>query len=375
MAPDLASRLARRTLDLVRTPSVYGDERALCDEIEAWAKAKFSPNRVVRVGNAVVAGRPSGARPAIALVGHLDTVPPHEGDPAPSITDGRVIGLGASDMKSGLAVALTLADDLDRDTLPWDLVLVFYDKEEGPHEDSGLGPLLSACPWLGEVDLAIVGEPTDNVIQVGCVGSIHATLTLRGSSAHSARPWHGENAIHKAAPILAALADREHREVQVGGHAFFEVMSATRASAGRYRNVVPDHFELHVNYRFAPGRTITEAEADIRALAGDRAHVEITDRSPSGAVPTGRLYDFVVSRAGVPVAPKQAWTDVARLAEAGIPALNYGPGLTAQAHQPAEYCQVADLTHNYETLRRVLQAAPPEPTERAGAAASARGCP
>jgi succinyl-diaminopimelate desuccinylase len=355
---DLPDKLARRTLELVRTESVYGDERALCDQVEAWAAARFSAERVRRVGNALVAGRPSKVRPAVALVGHLDTVPPHEGDPAPAIAGGRVIGVGASDMKAGLAVAFALADDLDLDRLPFELLIVAYDKEEGPHLDSGLAPLLAACPWLAEIDLAIVAEPTDNVIQVGCVGSIHATLTFRGKSAHSARPWHGENAIHKAGRVLSDLDARAPVCVEVGGHVFREVMSVTRAGGGRYRNVVPDRFELGLNYRFAPGRTPEQAKAEVRTLAGADAEVEFTDIAPSGQVPAGPIYDHLVAHAGVAVAPKQAWTDVARLAEAGIPAVNFGPGLTAQAHQPAEYCEIARLVEGYLTLRRVLETPP-----------------
>ncbi len=355
MSGDLAAKLARRTLELVRTPSVYGGEKALCDALCAWAAERFSPGQLTRVGNSLAAGRPSGSRPAIALVGHLDTVPPHEGDPEPAIDGDRVVGLGASDMKSGLAVALALADDLDLDALPFDLVVVAYDKEEGPHEDSGLAPLLEACPHLADVDLAIVGEPTDNVIQVGCVGSIHATLTFRGQSAHSARPWHGENAVHKAGHLLADLEARRPVEVEVGGHVFREVMTITSATGGRYRNVVPDRFELNLNYRFAPGRSLGDAMADIKDFVGDAAEVEFTDLSPSGEVPSGKVYDHVVTRAGLPVAPKQAWTDVARLAEAKIPALNFGPGLTAQAHQPGEYCEIPMLVEAYRTLRRVLE--------------------
>lgn len=372
MAEDLAQRLARRTLALVRQRSVYGEERSLCDAMERWAADLFGPDRVERVGNAIAAGRPTRARPAVALVGHLDTVPAHEGDPDPHIDEGRVVGLGASDMKAGLAVALALGEDLDLDALPFDLVFVFYDKEEGPHEDSGLGPLLDRCRWLREVDLAIVAEPTDNVVQVGCVGSLHATLAFRGQSAHSARPWHGDNAIHKAAPAIAAIAAREPAEVSVGGHVFREVVSITSARGGRYRNVVPDAFEVTVNYRFAPGRRSEDAEADLRALAGPGAEVTVTDRAPSGDVPAGPLFDHVVARAGAPVAPKQAWTDVARLAEAGISALNFGPGLTAQAHQPAEYCEIPLLVESYRALRRALEAPPQGVSPRAATPAAAR---
>ncbi|RMG18816.1 MAG: succinyl-diaminopimelate desuccinylase [Deltaproteobacteria bacterium] len=353
---EIGERLARLTLELVRVPSVYGDEARLCDLLEQWGREVFGASALRRIGNALVCGWPAEGRPTVALVGHLDTVPPHEADPPPRIDGGRVVGLGASDMKSGIAVALTLAEDLDLEALPFGLMLVLYDKEEGPHEESGLLPVLDSCPDLTQVDLAIVQEPTDGVLQVGCVGSIHATLTFRGRSAHSARPWHGENAIHKAGALLAELEGRAPEEREVGGHCYREVFSVTQAQGGRYRNVVPDQFTLNLNYRFAPGRSLAEAKAQVEALVAGRAEIQYTDLAPAGAVPAGEpLFEHFVSTTGLEVAPKQAWTDVARLSEAGIPAVNFGPGLTAQAHQAGEYCEIAQLTRCYQALRRFLE--------------------
>ena len=352
----LAQQLAARTLELVQTDSVYGDEACLADHLEAWAAGRFGAAQVRRVGNSLVAGAPRRpGRPLVALVGHLDTVPAHPGDPAPAIEGGRVVGLGASDMKGGVAVALALADALELEALPYDLLWVLYDKEEGPHEQSGLGPVLEACPELAEIELAVVMEPTDGVAQVGCVGSIHATLTFEGKAAHSARPWHGENAVHKAGPFLAELAALAPAEVEVEGHIFREVVSITLAEGGRFRNVIPERFTLNLNYRFAPGRSLDEAQRQVEAWVAGRAQLRFDDLAPSGAVPAPTpLYRHFLTATGVEVAPKQAWTDVARLSEAGIPALNYGPGLTSQAHQQGEYCEIDALVASYEALWRFL---------------------
>ena len=355
---DLASRLARRTLELVRIPSVYGEEAVLCDHLEAWANAHFACECVRRIGDSLVLGHAGGDRPTVALVGHLDTVPPHPGDPEPHIEGEQVVGLGASDMKSGIAVAQALVEDLDLERLPIHLVLVLYEKEEGPHQDSGLKAVLESCPDLSAIDLAVVQEPTDGVVQVGCVGSIHATLIFRGRSAHSARPWQGENAIHKAGALLAELDARAPEVVKVGGHGFREVFSITTAEGGRYRNVVPERFTLNLNYRFAPGRSLDSAKAEVERLVAGRAEIAYTDLAPAGAVPEGSpLYRRLLEATGAQVAPKQAWTDVARLTEAGIPAVNYGPGLSAQAHQAGEYCLVPHLVEAYHGLRRFLEGA------------------
>ena len=229
---DLATRLAQSTLSLCRISSPIGEERALADHVEAWARAHFPEREVFRLGHSLVLGRLEDPRPTVALVGHLDTVPAHPEDRPARIEGERVYGLGASDMKGGLAVMMALAEDLPRDALPVNLVWVLYEREEGPYLESGLGPLFDARPELKRVKFGIAMEPTDGVVQVGCVGTLHVTLRFKGQSAHSARPWQGENAIHKAGPLLTRLLERPRHEVVHDGFAFYEVMSLTQA-AGR----------------------------------------------------------------------------------------------------------------------------------------------
>ncbi|MCA3011720.1 MAG: succinyl-diaminopimelate desuccinylase [Myxococcaceae bacterium] len=347
--------LAQRALELIRIPSVIGDERRLCDVVEAWALGRFGRDGVVRVSNSLAVGRRSDPRPAIALVGHLDTVPANPDGTAPRLEGGRLIGLGASDMKGSLAVMMQLADDLPLDALPFNLRLVFYEREEGPYLESGLGPLYDAAPELKAAAFTVALEPTDGAVQVGCVGSLHATLTFHGRAAHSARPWQGVNAVHAAGTLLVDLAERARAEVVVSGHTFFEVMSVTLAKGGRARNVVPDAFELNLNYRFAPGKSSDEAEADVRALVKGRCDVRVSDRSPSGRVCTDNpVFQRLVALTGRPAEAKQAWTDVARLSEWGLDAVNYGPGETAQAHQKGESASVEALGQAYEALRALL---------------------
>lgn len=351
-----AAALAERALGLLRIPSVIGDERALADHVEAWALSRFPREQVLRVSHSLVVGRQDDPRPSIALVGHLDTVPGHPGDGAPRLEGDRLYGLGASDMKGALAVMMTLADELDLAALPVNLLLVFYEREEGPFTESGLGPLFAAAPVLSKLSFAVAMEPTDGVVQVGCVGSLHVTLSFEGRPAHSARPWQGKNAIHAAGPLLAELAAQEPREVVVEGFTYYEVMSATLAKGGRARNVVPDHFELNLNYRFAPGKSVAEAEADVRAFVAGRARVQVTDRAPSGRVGAGNPYaQRLIALSGKPAEAKQAWTDVARFSERGVDAVNFGPGETAQAHQRDESASVAALAQAFEVLAKLLR--------------------
>jgi succinyl-diaminopimelate desuccinylase len=304
----------------------------------------------------VDAGGAAG-RPLVALCGHLDTVPVHDEDRGGPRREGaRIVAPGASDMKGGVAVAMELAERLAPAERFCDLLLVLYAREEGPYVENELEEVLRDPERLRGVALALCLEPTDNVLQLGCVGSIHATFAFSGRAAHSARPWHGENAVHRAGALLAELHARPPREVRSDGVVFREVLSATRIEGGRARNVVPDRCTLNLNFRFAPDRTLDGAAAELRAL-GERhgAAVELTDLSPAcPAFQDHPLVRRLVERSGVPVEAKQAWTDVARLAAHGVPAVNLGPGATSQAHQRGEWVEIAALERGYRIYEAFL---------------------
>ena len=347
-------RLAQLTKTLCSISSVTGNE----EEISEWLAAWFSKQpayEMARVGKSFALRSTPRGRPILALVGHTDTVPPHPGDPPAHIQNNQVIGLGSSDMKGGLAVMMALMEDIDLDECPYDLVFVFYDAEEGPFTESGLGPLLAEVEWLSEIDLAFCLEPSDNVVQVGCVGTLHAKVVFEGQSCHSARPWQGENAIHKAGSFLVDLGKRAPVEVDVAGYRFREVMSATLADGGRARNVIPERFVLNVNYRFAPGKSLEKAQSEVIELVDSRATVNFTDLSPSGrVVADNMLFQQFLETTQVEVTAKQAWTDVARLGEVGIDAVNFGPGLSAQAHQANEYAEIQLLVESYDLFHKFL---------------------
>ena len=345
-------------LQLLEQPCLTGEEAPLAD----WVVQRYSGREPVhRMANSVVVGDFRGSRPVVLLVGHLDVVPPTDADRAPSrstTSEGPVVvGRGSSDMKSGLAVAMACFEDPALRAGPYELVLVAYGGEEGPAASNELGPLLGMLAPLRQASLAVVLEPTDLTVQLGCLGALHAEVRFAGRAAHSARPWHGDNALTKAGELLAELHRLAPEEVTVDGLVFREVFTATQARTGNARNVVPDAFTVNLNYRFAPDKTTAEAERRLHELIGDRAAVTIVDRAP--AAPPARKAPLVgafLERVGATVEPKQAWTDVARFAEQGVPALNYGPGLTAQAHQAGEYVPVANLAAAEEGLRRFLRA-------------------
>jgi succinyl-diaminopimelate desuccinylase len=351
----VSDELARSTLELCRIPSETGTEERIADEVERRCRAAAPEAELHRIGNSVVCVPPAtDERPTVALVGHLDTVRCAR-DQRYEIVDGRVYGCGASDMKGGVAVMLRLLDEW-RELRAARPVFLFYDREEGPFDENGLEPVLESGV-VPDLDLAFVLEPTDGGLQVGCMGVVNARVTVRGRRAHSARPWQGESAISRAIPLFERLRDRDRREVRFGDLAFFEVITATQASTSNSPNVVPDRFELNLNCRFAPGRTIDDALDELNALVGASGEVEVRDAAPAGDVHLDHPLLAAWMRAErLTVAPKQAWTDVARLTGRGIPAVNFGPGETAQAHQADEWCSVSSLGSNYEALRRFFTA-------------------
>lgn len=356
LTPAHAEALDRLLLWLASVDSPIGEERELCNQVMARLERLPLPAPIRRYGDSIVVplrrGRP-GAH--IALVGHLDTVRTENG-PA-RIEGARIYGAGVSDMKSGLALMIALAEQLGGEVQTnANLTLVFYAREEGPFAENELGPVLEQDPELAAVDLAVCLEPSDNRLHLGCCGSIHAEVVFTGRTGHSARPWEADNAVVAAADLLQELATRKPEEHVIEGMTYRTVTTVTRANdGGRGRNVVPDRFVLNLNHRFAPDTSLEQAQANLRALVGARATLTFTDLSP--AAPPAREHPLVdaLVRAGVrDVAPKQAWTDVARFALRGVPAVNFGPGENAQAHQKNESTALSLVHEGYVILRRWL---------------------
>ena len=347
------SDLTATLTDLVDTPSVVGSEGRLCTLIAERLMPTWGREGVERIGNSVVVGKRTG-RPLLTLYGHIDTVPA-QGDNPVRVEEGRLFGLGSSDMKAGVAVMIHALEDIAVRSGPYDVIGVFYDREEGPAAENGLVEVLARAGWLSDAEFAIVMEPTDLEIQVGCQGVVNATAVFEGAAAHSARPWLGANAVTKAGEWLARMHAIEPNPVVVGGHEFLEVVTVTKATGGVANNIVPARFEVNVNYRFPPTLSVDEAEARLRELAAGADQLDVTDRAPAAPVPEGNPHlDRLVAVSGASQTPKQAWTDVARLTERGVPAINYGPGEVAQAHQPGESVPVRNMELAYNTLHEFL---------------------
>ena len=349
-------RLLETLLFFLERPSVTGEEKNLCDDLEARV-AESSGWEVQRIANSLAVRRTErdASRATVVFAGHLDTVPEPESKIPVRVEEEKVYGRGASDMKAGDALMLALLEEFDWEGSRVEPAFVFYEREEGPYHENGLEAVFAGSPWLLDSDLALCLEPTAGALEVGCVGTAQVEVTFRGRPAHSARPWQGENALTKAGDFLTALHERPAEEVVVEGMPFYEVLTPTLARGGRAKNMVPDEFWVNVNYRFAPGRELEDVKLVFDGLLGDEVSYEVVDFAPSGPVELGNpfLQDLIDS--GIEVRPKQAWTDVARFAERGVAAVNFGPGLPAQAHQPEEYTELPLLEGCYRRLESFLK--------------------
>jgi succinyl-diaminopimelate desuccinylase len=347
--------LTETLLWLCKIPSPIGEEAEICTAVAERVARVARASAVRRYGNSIVVPltRNTGG-PHVALVGHLDVVRTDH-DAPPRIEGDRLYGPGASDMKSGLALMLDVAERSARPNV--DLTLVFYAREEGPFVENELGPVLEQDDELRAASIAVCLEPSDNRLQLGCAGSLHGNVRFHGRTSHSARPWEGENAIHKATPFLTRLAALTPERSQIDGLEWAAVTSATLAKAGRARNIIPDLFEINVNHRFGPDRTLEQARAHLVELASPEGEVVFVDEAPA-ALPFRKhpLIEALAASGVTSVEPKLAWTDVARFSALGIPAVNFGPGVNSQAHQRNEWTSLRLLAGGRDILMRWLEA-------------------
>jgi succinyl-diaminopimelate desuccinylase len=346
--------LVENLLWLCSIPSPTGTEGPICDALETLL-CRGGPVDFdrLRIGNSLVIRiNQASTGPKVCLVGHTDVVPTlHDGPPR--IEGDRLYGAGASDMKSGLSLMLGLIERPCAVTCP--LTLIFYAGEEGPYVHNELGHVFEELPGLGSLDFALALEPTDNQLQLGCGGSIHAQVEFHGRSAHSSRPWQGDNAIYKAIDLLHRLKASQPQPRVVEGLTWMKSVSATLIRGGRAPNVVPDEVLINLNARYAPDQATRDIETELRELVGPEGTLTLVDVSP--AAPPHRRHPLIeaLQQCGIEqVQPKFAWTDVARFAQLGVPAANFGPGTLSQAHQRNEWTSIAALAAGDAILRQWL---------------------
>lgn len=352
MPLDLTASVVDLTRQLVDIESVSGNEKAIADAVEEALRAH--PHlEVSRDADAVIARTKLGRDRRVVIAGHLDTVPVN--DNLPARLEGDVLwGRGTVDMKGGCAVMLALAAQIATPAV--DVTWVWYDHEEVSSDLNGLGRIARHRPDLLEADFAVLCEPSNAEVEGGCNGTLRADVRVTGKRAHSARAWMGSNAIHAVTPVLQQLVAYVPREPLVDGLVYREGLNAVGIRGGVAGNVIPDECVVEVNYRFAPDRDAAAAERHVRdVFAG--FEVEVTDIA-EGARPglTDPLALAFLAAVGGEARPKYGWTDVARFAALGIPAVNYGPGDPSLAHADDERVPVEQIDRCERGLRAWLSA-------------------
>jgi succinyl-diaminopimelate desuccinylase len=351
---DLGGDITALLRALIDTPSVSGDEAVIAGRVEA-ALQPYAHLTVTRENNVVVARTELGRSERVIIAGHLDTVPIARNVPSWVTEDGdgtRIWGRGACDMKGGVAVQLAAAAQLA--TPNRDVTWIFYDNEEVEEHLNGLNRLAREHPEQLSGSFAILCEPSNARIEGGCQGTMRINVELTGVAAHSARSWMGHNAIHDAGAVLQRLAAYEPQQVEVDGLTYREGLNAVQITGGVAGNVIPDRCVIKVDYRFAPSKSPVQAEAHLREVLAGFA-LEVTDVA-AGARPgldRPAAADFLAAMGGEASA-KFGWTDVARFAALGIPAVNFGPGDPSKAHADDEFCPAADLVTCRDGLVRWL---------------------
>ncbi len=361
------------TQQLVRTPSVNpvleegGDgEGAVAALVAGWLEGWGYRPGIVEVApgrHNVVARRGGRSGPSLLLNGHLDTVgvagmaEPFSG----AIREGRMYGRGSADMKSGVACALAVAEELAEEEVPGELMIALTADEE--HASLGMAALVTDGV---RADAAVVCEPTSLAIMPAHKGFLWIDAQVQGRAAHGSRPEIGIDAIAHMGHLLVAFEEEAERLTRETDHPLLGPASlhAGTISGGSAPSVYPQRCDLVVERRTLPHETADSVMAEVeRVLARARArrpglkgraapglYRAATEVPASSPLVTG-LREACV-RSGIPgtVAGMSAWVDACFLNEHGTPTVCFGPGSIAQAHASQEWVSVAEI----EGCARVL---------------------
>jgi len=360
--------------DLVRIPSPSTGEKAIAERIMAeMTRLGFRDVRTDRIGNVIGWIGPGGG-PVMMFNGHMDTVLP--GDPGAwkhdpfgaEIEDGLLYGLGACDMKGGLA-AMIYGAHLLQDagiSLQGDLVVACVVQEECCE---GTASRVLIEEEAVRPDWVVLSEPTNLNVSRGQRGRLEMRLVAYGRSAHAATPQLGENAIYTTARLvfgLELLAGQLGNDEALGPGTL--AVTHIASSAGS-RNAIPDRCELLIDRRLTLGENEARALAEVRrviAREGVQAEVEISEHdivSYTGyKYHTREYYPAWVMAEDHPLILSTVRAIKSRLRRrprvecwrfstegvytasvAGIPTVGFGPGDPWLAHTTDEYVSLDDV--------------------------------
>jgi succinyl-diaminopimelate desuccinylase len=313
---------------------------------------KDRPNVIARIKGESA----DSSRSSLLITPHLDTVPAGKGwryDPfAGRIIGSRIYGLGATDCKCNLAVALETIHSLreERAVLGYDLVFAATADEESG-STYGLIPLMRK--GMLNVDAAVVLDADDFEVIVAQKGLIHMKLSVQGKRAHGAYPWLGINAIDLMARILSGLKKYRFKVVRKNAYLRQPTINVGTIRGGDKVNIVAGWCECELDFRFLPGMSAQAIIADVKRLVrsiarnsavkieGIQKPYEIDRSHPLVRAYLGALRDRAGRRAAVH--GSEGATVITFFQERGIPAIATGFGCSGCAHMVNEYVTVDNL--------------------------------
>lgn len=287
-------------------------------------------------------------RPTILLNSHHDTVKPNAGytrNPfSPEIEDEKLFGLGSNDA-GGPLVSLIAAFLFfyDRSDLRYNIILAATAEEE----ISGTGGIESIWNDLGEIDFAIVGEPTLCEMATAEKGLMVLDCVARGTSGHAARE-EGVNAIYKALTDIEWFRTYQFpRKSEALGNM---KMSVTIIQAGSQHNVVPSECRFTVDVRVTDAYTLEETLLIIKNFVA----CEVTPRSlrirPSGIDDSHPLVTSA-RKLGLRLYGSPTTSDQALIP---VPSVKIGPGDSARSHSADEFIGLDEIRKGIDTYISLL---------------------
>ncbi len=375
-APSLHEMLAR----LIAIPSVSSvnpafdqGNRALIDEVAGWmASAGFAVEVIPIPGKpnkANVIGTLGQGPGGLVLAGHTDTVPCDEHlwthDPFKlTEADGRLYGLGTSDMKSFIALALEAARGLDAAALKQPLILLATADEES----SMAGAETLVRLGRPKARYAVIGEPTGLRPVRMHKGVMMEAIRITGHSGHSSDPSLGANAIEGMQQALAALLDFRTELQACHCNPLFHVpvptMNLGYIHGGDNPNRICGHCELHIDVRPLPGMNMLELRDMLKERLGQAVTLPglslAVEPLFAGTPPMETPADSPLVRATEALTGHAAeavpfGTEGPYLRELGMDVVVLGPGDIAQAHQPDEYLAMDRIEPTLALLRALIQ--------------------
>ena len=331
---------------MIKTSSISGEEDAVCTLLEQWMTAEGIAVR--RVKNNLWAE--CGDGPATVLLNaHIDTVKPsasYTRNPFGGECNGTTIyGLGANDDGGSVIAMLAVFIELHQKPIPGKRIVLTLTAEE---ENSGHNGIELLLPYIGDIDYAIVGEPTSLKMAVAERGLMVLDAVTHGKAGHAARE-EGVNALYVALDDIQTLRNYEFDKVSpfLGK----VKMTTTMIEAGTQHNVVPDTCKFVVDIRSNGLYSNHEIFSILKPLLKST----VTPRSTRLNASSSDLQLPIIKRAqdlGIELFGSPTLSNMALL---NCPKVKFGPGDSARSHTADEYIHIYEIENAITLYKQLLQ--------------------